>query len=336
MDYQEKDQQSSEARLSLSDIFQVVKQRWLIIGLVTVLLFVLGLLYVKAQPDTYTAQSTYIVYAKDIPSDDDTLLGDDIIASLSSADISRGKSFKILYVEDLRSNNTLPNVIRMWLAAKYGYSAAELPSASSIRSSLSFSTDEESYFFFTASVRSTNKKLVMDINAALSDIISDSYKNLYEYEVLLAAINGVAPLGENATDAEKTAFIEALKENGIICEDADAFSEDLAALNARITINDANRTRFQNYVKYDSTPIEGSMIYPRDASESPKASAASSALAFLAAILGFVLATAVFVIIKVFDTKIRSEEDLRKHCPYPTLAIIPAMHIRSHKGGKRS
>lgn len=336
MDYQEKDQQSSDARLSLSDIFQVVKQKWLIIGLVTVVLFALGYLYVKAQPDTYSAQSTYIVYAKDVPSDDDSLLGEDIISSLSSADISRGKSFKILYVEDLRSNNTLPNAIRMWLVAAYGYSFAEVPSAGSIRSSLSFSTDEESYFFFTASVRSANKKLVMDMNAALADVISGSYKNAYEYKVLLAAISGIAPLGDNATDAEKAAFVELLKENDIVCEDAAAFSKDLAALNTRITIDDTNRDRFLNYTKYDSTPIEGSMIYPRDASETPRASSASSSLAFFAAIVGFILSTAVFVIIKVFDTKIRNEEDLRKHCPYPTLAIIPAMHIRSHKGGNRS
>lgn len=336
MDYQENAQLSSETALSLSDIFKVLKQRWLIIGLVTALFFVIGFLYVKAQPDTYTAQSTYIVYAKDAGANADEIVGDDIIASLSAGDISRSKSFKLLYVEDLASNSTLPNTIRLWLAARYGYTEETLPSASAIRSMLSFSTDEESYFFFTASVKSTNKNLVMDVNAALTDIISDAFKSTYEYRLILAAVSGIQPLSATATDAEKAAFLAALLERGIACEDVNVFSADLAALNSRITVDETTVARLTSYAKYDATPIEGSSIYPRDASESPKASGTSSMLAIVAALVGFVLATAAFVLVKIFDTKIRSEEDLRKHCDYPTLAVIPAMHIHQDKGGKRS
>ena len=334
MDYQDEKLESSEGGISLLDIFEVLKKNWLVIFLVTAVFLAIGYVYVKMQPPVYTSQSTYIVYAKDNKEGSGTLVEGDLIESLSASDISRSKSFKMLCVEDLKSSNQLPNTLRLWLATAYGYSGSELPSAGAIRSMLSFSSDDESYFFFTVTVTSSNRKLVMDLNAALSDILSDAYRSSYEYGVLSFALAGVAPLSSEATDAEKAEFKALLDTAGFDYETPEAFSSDLAALLSRYTINDENRVRLAGYARYDSTPIDGSRIYHRDASETPGISSSSMIYAVVAAGIGFVLSAGVFILVRIFDTKIRTEEDLRKHCPYPTLAVIPAMH-RSTRGGKR-
>ena len=333
MDYQEEKLESQEGGISLLDIFEVLKKNWLVIFLVTALFLAIGYVYVKMQPPVYTAQSTYIVYAKDNKEGTGSSYEGDLIESLSASDISRSKSFKMLCVEDLKSSNQLPNTLRLWLATAYGYSSSELPSASSIRSMLSFSSDDESYFFFTVTVTSSNRQLVMDLNAALSDVLSDAYRSSYEYAVLSFALADIKPLSPESTDAEKAEFKALLDNAGVAYETTEAFSSDLAALLSRYPITDDNRTRLFGYAKYDSTPIDGSRIYHRDASETPGISGSSLIYAVVAAGIGFVLSAGAFVLIRIFDTKIRTEEDLRKHCPYPTLAVIPAMH-RSNKGGK--
>ena len=335
MDYQEKDQESTDSGISLVDIFDVLKKNWLVIFLVTAVFLAIGYLYVKAQPPVYTAQSTYIVYAKDNKDGAGSSYEGDLIESLSASDISRSKSFKMLCVEDLRSSNQLPNALRLWLAAAYGYSESDLPSAATIRSMLSFSSDEDSYFFFTVSISSGNKKLVMDLNAAVSDVLSDAYRTSYEYGVLSLALAGVEPLKAESTAEDKAAFAAALLAAGIAYETPEQVSLDLSALLSRYPVNDENRVRLAGYAKYDSTPIDGSRIYHRDASETPGVSSSSLIYAIVAAGIGFVLSAGAFILVRIFDTKIRTEEDLRKHCPYPTLAIIPAMHMSS-KGGKRS
>lgn len=336
MDYQEEKLESTDTGISLVDIFEVLKKNWLVIFLVTAIFLVLGYIYVRMQPPVYTAQSTYIVYAKDNKDGAGSSYEGDLIESLSASDISRSKSFKMLCVEDLKSSNQLPNALRLWLATAYGYSASDLPSSSAIRSMLSFSSDDESYFFFTVSVSSGNQKLVMDLNAALSDVLSDAYRTSYEYGVLSFALAGIEPLSAEATDAEKAEFKAILDGASFDYETPEAFSADLAALLSRYPINDDNRVRLAGYARYDSTPIDGSRIYHRDASETPGVSGSSLIYAIVAAGIGFVLSAGAFILVRIFDTKIRTEEDLRKHCPYPTLAIIPAMHMSNSKGGKRS
>lgn len=336
MDYQEKDRESNEGGISLADIFEVLKKNWVVILLITALFLAVGYIYVKVQPSVYTAQSTYIVYAKDSKEGTGSSVEGDLIDSLSASDISRSKSFKMLCVEDLKSSTQLPNTLRLWLATAYGYSENELPSASAIRSMLSISSDEESYFFFAISVSSENKKLAMDLNLALSDVLSDAYRSTYAYSVLSFALSGISPLSATATEAEKAAFKARLDAAGVAYETPEKFSDDLAALLSRYPIDDENRMRLATYAMYDSTPIEGSRIYHRDASETPRVSGASIIYAIVAAGIGFVLSAGAFVLIRIFDTKIRTEEDLRKHCPYPALAIIPAMHMSNSKGGKRS
>lgn len=335
MDYQEKDQESVDGGISLVDVFDVLKKNWLVIFLVTAVFLAIGYLYVKAQPPVYTVQSTYIVYAKDNKEGTGTSYEGDLIESLSASDISRSKSFKMLCVEDLQSSNQLPNTLRLWLAAAYGYSESELPSAGTIRSMISIASDDDSYFFFTVSISSGDQKLVMDLNAAVSDVLSDEYRSSYEYGVLSLALAGVEPLKADSTAEDKAAFAAALQAAAIAYETPEQISQDLSAFNSRYTVSDENRDRLIGYAKYDSTPIDGSRIYHRDASETPGVSSSSLIYAVVAAGIGFVLSAGAFVLVRIFDTKIRTEEDLRKHCPYPTLAIIPAMHMRS-KGGKRS
>lgn len=338
MDYQEKDQEYVDGGISLVDVFDVLKKNWLVIFLVTAVFLAIGYLYVKAQPPVYTVQSTYIVYAKDNKEGSGTSYEGDLIESLTASDISRSKSFKMLCVEDLQSSNQLPNALRLWLAAAYGYSESELPSAATIRSMLSFASDDDSYFFFTVSISSGNQKLVMDLNAALSDVLSDEYRTSYEYGVLSLALDGALPLKEDATAEDEADFEAKLQKLGIACETPEQVSrvsQDLSALLSRYSVTDENRDRLRGYAKYDSTPIDGSRIYHRDASETPGVSSSSLIYAIVAAGIGFVLSAGAFVLVRIFDTKIRTEEDLRKHCPYPTLAIIPAMHMSS-KGGKRS
>lgn len=47
--------------------------------------------------------------------------------------------------------------------------------------------------------------------------------------------------------------------------------------------------------------------------------------------LGFVISVGFFALLEIFDTKIKSEEELKRCCKYPVLTIIPDMNLSSKK-----
>ena len=74
-----------------------------------------------------------------------------------------------------------------------------------------------------------------------------------------------------------------------------------------------------------------------DYATQPKAPSSPNVLrnTAIGAILGFVVSALISVMLELFNTTIRCEEDLTEHFDYPVLGVIPALGIREEKAGNR-
>ena len=320
----------SEVSISIMDILKVMKKKWLYILLITAVFFAIGYVYVSRKKPTYSIKAMYMVTAD--AGTDTTIGGDGVIPERNSASVSLGKAYKSLYLSEIQNNsNTMMRTLRYWLVAKYGYTLSELPSLSSLRGAITAQSDDDDYFIIYVTVKTGSAQLTKDVSAALADILSDAYKKDAAYPAFFALSQGISPLPAAATPETRDAFRTELAAIGIAYDNTndsayDTLSDSMRDMDTRFgeekpTVEDAS---------YICAFIAKSSIYFRDAQANPGVQRTSSAYILVIALLGFILAVALFTILHMFDTKIRTEEDLRRCCPYPILAKIPAMHSKKN------
>ncbi len=312
-------QPKEEVTISLSDLFGVLKKNLAWILIATVLCGALGFVFTMLQKPTYSTNSMYMVYSHDTtvtnPGEDEPP-----ISSMTSNHISMSRAYKEMYVQELTESQTLPRVLRLWLIAKYGYTSETVPTEKEIKEAIKITTDDSEYFLFRVSVASEDENLALHLNLAFGEIVSDLYKNDKAYPVLKAAAAGIAPI----QNEDLSSFQTQLSGIGIsFTADADytAFSGKLAELLSR---TDMAPTAAQD-IDYIAAFVAGSKIYFRDASIAPKLTAVSSVYIIVALFAGFLLSYVFFFVLKLLDTKIRTEEDLKNATPFPLLASIPAI-----------
>ncbi len=314
-------QQNEEVTISLSDLFGVLKKNLAWILIATVLCGALGFVFMKLQAPSYSANSMYMVYSyKVATNEEEDEEGEPPIDSMSSEHISMSRAYKEMYVQELNESATLPRLLRLWLIAKYGYTSETAPSEKDIKKAVKISTDTSEYFLFRVTVTTEDKELAVDLNQAFGEIVSDSYKTDSEYAVLKAAAAGIAP----AASGDLATFKTRLAALGITYTDDAAyttFSNNLASLLSRTDIAPSAAKD----ISYIAAFVAGSKIYFRDASITPKLIPVSSTYLLIAVFGGFVLSYGFFFVLKLLDTKVRTEEDLKNATPYPLLASIPAI-----------
>ncbi len=322
--------ESSAISISLSDLWKILKSKIIWILLITVLFGAVGVLYTSTLDPTYTSTSMYTVYAHQLDNNGNVIedsTGNSSISTMTATQISISRVLKDAYVQEILSTTKLPRAIRTWLIVKYGYTDKTAPSVNTIRQAIKVSSEENS-FLFNVAITTNNKSISSDINLAFGEIVSGVYKSDPAYDVLRAVVKEkIAPI----KDDNLAAFKNALSEIGVTLKTDDdylAFSESITALLQNLGINDQNEIPSYTVedVDYTCAYIPGSNIYFRDASISTKTDAVSKIYIVISVLAGFVLAYLFFLIMKIVDTKIRTEEDLSSVCHYPVLASIPAIN----------
>ena len=385
-------QESEGAVISLVDIWNIIKTKWIFILAFTILCGIIGFLFTRSQSPTYSSGSVYMVYAGSTAPDTDVSDGSTIVSALSATQISMSKAYKGLYLQEIGKSSDLPLATRLWLIAKYGYSnsgesGAAAPSASSIRNMIKTATEEEDYFLFTVKITASSPEIAADVNQALSEVISGTYKSDPAYGLLyLAATNGELQVAVPATGTfeEKTALVEEMLAAEIsriagsnvnvkksmtalvqkrILDDLNASRNEIITLkavsgeNSEAVILRENEALKQiaaslTQIKADTSALAGripadassvlsamqytcafvgdSTIYSRDVARTASKNAVSQTIFYLSVLGGLCLSILFFVVLKLFDTKIRTEEDLRSVCSCPILSTVPAMHTNTH------
>lgn len=327
MEYEVK---NDDVEISLTYIFQVLKEKWLLILLITAVFGGIGAVYTASRPVTYSSQAMYTTFALS-PGDNETMINGmaPTISALTSQQISMSRVYKDTYVQDIASNNTLRRTLRLWLIAKYGYTAETVPSQTALAGMFKLTNDTEEYFAFSITVSTNAIKLTDDINRALSEIIVGSYTSDEIYPAYVAYFNGVTPIAETTTDSVLIAeFASRLTKAGVKVEteeEALAIAAGMREIQSRI---DDPTPYLGLDTCYVGAFVENTAIYCRDLSEKPTTVGMSVTYIMLAAVIGCALSAIFFVLLRLFDTRIRTEEDLRKVCPYPVLGVIPAMHAK--------
>lgn len=327
MNYEDK---KEDMEISLSYIFNVLKEKWILILLITALFGAIGTAYTATRPETYSAEAMYTVFALNAGESNTIVNGSaPTISALTSQQISMSRVYKDTYAQDIAQNNTLLRTLRLWLIARYGYTDETAPKQQQLSSMFKIVNDTEEYFAFSVTVSTSSLELTDHMNRALATILDGSYTDDPIYPAYVAYFNGVMPI-EATADAEAVAtFIAGLKAVGVSVEnesDALAIAENMRDIRSRIADPSPYYMLDTCYV---GAFVEDTAIYCRDLSEKPSTDGMSVTYVLAAAAIGFFLSFLFFILLRIFDTRIRTEEDLRKICPYPVLGVIPAMHSKN-------
>lgn len=327
MNYEDK---KEDVEISLSYIFNVLKEKWIFVLLITAVFGAVGAVYNSTRPVIYSSEAMYTVFALNA-GDSNTIVNGSAptISALTSQQISMSRVYKDTYAQDIAQNNTLLRTLRLWLIAKYGYTDETAPSQRQLPSMFKIVNDPEEYFAFSITVSTSSLELTDDLNRALASIVDGSYTDDPMYPAYVAYFNAVTPIAANADKEAIATFTAGLKAAGVAVEteaEALAIADNMRDIQSRIS---DPAPYYMLDTCYVGAFVEDTAIYCRDLSEQPTAVAMSLTYTLAAAAIGLILSCVFFILLRVFDTRIRTEEDLRKVCPYPVLGAIPAMHSKN-------
>ncbi len=327
MDYEEK---KDNAEISLSFVFNALKEKWIYILLTTAIFAAAGAAYAASRPETFSSEAMYTVFALNAGESNTIVNGSaPTISALTSQQISMSRVYKDTYAEDIAQNSTLLRTLRLWLITRYGYTDETAPKHQQLSTMFKIINDTEEYFAFSATITTPSYQLTDDINRALASIVDGSYTKDPMYPAYVAYFNGVLPLAASADAEDILGFMASLKVAGIEVEteeEALALAENMRSIQSRLPDPSPYYLPDTCYV---GAFVEDTAIFCRDISEKPSVNNMSIPYVLVATMIGFVLACAFFTLLRIFDTRIRTEEDLRKICPYPVLGVIPAIHTKN-------